>query len=474
MTTRKGQNNQTTVPVLDQNGHPLAPAKPSRVRRWLETGRATKVWIKHIFAVQLHDLDGEDLNSGNFPLNLDPGKTAGIAVTRESSDGRRRAIVGAHEHQHRNQEIRNGLTDRRKHRRNRRGRLRRRPARFDNRANARNKGHLPPSIQSIVDDMAEIVDTIRRLYPISRIRAEYLRFDMQLMQDPDIQGMEYQQGTLQGWQLRHYILHRDGWQCRYCDRPSSNQNQLELDHVVPVSKNGPSVVGNLVTTCHQCNQRKGNQRVEDFLARDPDRLTDIKRQLEQVVPLTPAGQLNSAMPTILAVLEATSLPVTISDGASTAYTRRQLGMTKSHVNDAACLDLPDEVLSLVAKPTALKRQGRHRRQSINCDASGSPASKDFPAYSRRPRSQQGYTTPPSHSTGPRRLHGIASGDLAHIRHHSGQTFIGRTTLDLRKGRVKIKGGHPDGSAVSAQAERTVLIAHRQRWVVSCRGDPDRP
>ena len=54
-----------------------------------------------------------------------------------------------------------------------------------------------------------IVQTMIRLYPINHLRAEYLRFDTQLMQNPDIKGKEYQHGTLLGWQLRHYIFARD-------------------------------------------------------------------------------------------------------------------------------------------------------------------------------------------------------------------------------------------------------------------------
>ena len=52
MTERQSPHNRTTVPVLDRHGQPLAPARPSRVRQWLESGRAHKVWVKGIFAVQ--------------------------------------------------------------------------------------------------------------------------------------------------------------------------------------------------------------------------------------------------------------------------------------------------------------------------------------------------------------------------------------------------------------------------------------
>ena len=464
MSTRTSPYNQATVPVLDRHGTPLAPAKPSRVRRWLESGRANKVWLQGIFAVQLHDLDADNAALPPMALNLNPGETAGIAITRESSDHRRRDVVGGYEHRHRNREITREITDRRRCRRTRRGRLRHRPARFHNRANSRTKGKLPPSVQSIVDDIAQLVDTMRRLYPISQIRAEYLRFDTQLMQNPDIRGMQYLRGTLHGWQLRHYILHRDDWLCRYCGKPGTKQNNLELDHVVPLSAGGPSVVGNLVAACRRCNQKKDNQRVEDFLAADPVRLADVRHQLEQVVPLTAVGRLNSAMPAILDMLDATGLPMTISDGASTSYTRHQLGIAKSHVNDAACLDRPTAVAYRTNRTTLLHRQRRHKRKSINSDIKGSPNSKEFPAYSCLPRCQQGYTTPPAHSVGPRRLRGIRSGDLVRIHHRSGHFYTGRATLDLKARQVKIK--RTNAPTVSATPARTTLVAHATRWSVA--------
>ena len=399
MTERKSPHNQTTIPVLDQHGLPLAPARPSRVRQWLESGRATKVWIKGIFAVQLHDLNADTAITGDFALNLDPGHTTGTAITRESPDGQCRTIVGAYEHQHRNKEIHHNLDSRRDCRRTRRSRLRRRPARFNNRANARTKGRLPPSIQSLVDDTEAIVLTMCRLYPVKQIRVEYLRFDTQLMQNPDIKGAEYQRGTLYGWQLRHYIFARDRWQCQYCDKPHTKNRTLTLDHIIPESRGGPTVVGNLVTACKQCNTKKTNTPLDAFLAKKPKLAAKIQQQVDKLVPLTPAGHLNSVMPAVLQVLESTQLPVTTSDGASTAYTRKQLGIPKTHVNDAACLDLPGEVNNHSGPVTVLKRQRRHSRQSVNCNAAGSPAGKEFHAYSRLPRAKQGYTTPPAHSVG---------------------------------------------------------------------------
>ena len=114
----------------------------------------------------------------------------------------------------------------------------------------------------------------------------------------------------------------------------------------------------------------------------------------------------------------------------------------------------------------LKRQRRHNRQSIHCNAEGSPASKHFPGYSRLPKSIQGYTTPPAHSIGPRRLTHIRTGDIIHIHHKTGQTRTGRATLALKDQRVKIKTkGHPTVTAAASQAR---LIAHAGRWTASLR------
>ena len=132
----------------------------------------------------------------------------------------------------------------------------------------------------------------------------------------------------------------------------------------------------------------------------------------------------------------------------------------------ACLDLPTEVNNHSGPVTVLKRQRRHTRQAINCDAKGSPANKGFPAYSRLPRSTQGYTTPPAHSVGPRRLRGIRTGDIVRINHKSGQTFTGRATGHIKNNRILLKPQGKNSRSLSATTSKAVLIAHGGRWTVS--------
>lgn len=46
------------------------------------------------------------------------------------------------------------------------------------------------------------VARIQRFAPVSAIRTELVRFDMQAMENPEINGIQYQQGTLAGYEVR--------------------------------------------------------------------------------------------------------------------------------------------------------------------------------------------------------------------------------------------------------------------------------
>ena len=54
--------------------------------------------------------------------------------------------------------------------------------------------------------------------------------------------------------LKRFIKNRDGHRCKNC----GSTNNLEIDHIIPISKGGKSSSDNLQTLCHRCNQNKGN------------------------------------------------------------------------------------------------------------------------------------------------------------------------------------------------------------------------
>ena len=55
--------------------------------------------------------------------------------------------------------------------------------------------------------------------------------------------------------LRFLIYERDNYRCRICGRSTDD---LEIDHICPISKGGKSTIDNLQTLCHSCNVNKGS------------------------------------------------------------------------------------------------------------------------------------------------------------------------------------------------------------------------
>lgn len=63
--------------------------------------------------------------------------------------------------------------------------------------------------------------------------------------------------------LRYDILKRDKFRCVLCGRSADDGIQLQVDHIVPVSKGGKSVPSNLRTLCSSCNMGKSDKYDKD-------------------------------------------------------------------------------------------------------------------------------------------------------------------------------------------------------------------
>ncbi len=153
-------------------------------------------------------------------LKLDPGsKTTGMALVRieQSQDGEIHHAVHLAELTHRGEVVHRALQQRAGYRRRRRSaNLRHRPPRFENRG--RPKGWMPPSLRSRIGNVLTWAFRYGRWVPLSRIEIERVKFDMALLQDPEITGILYQRGELFGWEIRSYLLEKFGRRCVYCGR----------------------------------------------------------------------------------------------------------------------------------------------------------------------------------------------------------------------------------------------------------------
>ena len=463
---RTDPTNQNTVPVLDTGGRPLMPTHPSRARRLIRQGRAEKRWVKGMFTIQMTDVDAMDPDTvvDGVQFNIDPGASAtGMAVTSER-DGERRAHALV-ELRHRGQRIKNKLERRRSQRRNRRSRLRNRKPRFDNRT--RPDGWLPPSIQSRLANTLTWVERLSALYPVRHIRVETAVFDTQLMQNAEISGEDYQHGTLHEWQLRSYVFHRDGRRCAYCG--SSRRERYELDHIVPKSLGGTGRASNLVVCCRECNAAKGNSLVSDFLADRPARLTAIRRI--QQSPLAGAAHLNVILPELLRRLRETGPSVSSHDSYTTSYTRRRLGIPKTHALDALCLGSPGRIGLLPNHTLIVQAVGNGDRQMLRPpDKHGNPRGHGYRDYCALPRQRQGYTSCPGHRNPRRRVDGTASGDLVRFAHPKHGILTGHGALDKRKNRVALRHG---GKPVSVRTSLAQLLSRNHGYRLTAHSNPNR-
>jgi 5-methylcytosine-specific restriction endonuclease McrA len=328
------------------------------------------------FTIRLVDRRVEDSVVQPVRLKLDPGsKTTGVALVREpeatdEATGetlRAVTVLWLAELQHRGHAIRDALTQRRAFRRRRRGNLRYRPARFDNRTKP--AGWLAPSLRHRVDTTLAWVERLRRWAPVTGLATMLHRFDTQLLQNPDISGVAYQQGTLAGYEVREYLLEKWKRRCAYCD---AAEVPLSIDHVHPKAKGGSDRISNLVLACLPCNQRKNAQDVRAFLAHDPERLARIEEQRK--VPLADAAAVSSTRWALYGRLKATGLTVEVGSGGRTKWNRSRQGYPKAHWIDAACVGLSGVTLQLnpEMRPFAIRATGHGNRQMCGTNRYGFP------------------------------------------------------------------------------------------------------
>lgn len=343
--------------VLDKHKKPLMPCSEKRARLLLDRGRAVVVKI-YPFTIRLKDRVGGEVQP--LRIKLDPGsRYTGIAVVRESEaidkdTGEikiKLTVLNLFQLNHRGLDISNSLISRSAMRRRRRGNLRYRKPRFDNRTKP--KGWLAPSLQHRVDTTLSWVSKLQRIAPVTAISQELVKFDMQLMRNPEISGVEYQQGTLAGYSVREYLLEKWNRKCAYC---GAKNTPLQIEHIHPKAKGGSNSVSNLTLACDSCNKKKGTTDIKVFLKNKPERLKKIIAQAKR--PLKDAAAVNTTRWALANQLKASGLPVELSSGARTKFNRSQHGIPKTHALDAVCVGEFSSIENWAIPTLEIKCNGR--------------------------------------------------------------------------------------------------------------------
>ena len=331
------------VYVLDKNGQPLMPTDRHRkVRLMLQSGQA-KVIKRCPFTIQLNYDSGHQTQE--ISLGIDAGsKHIGVSATTKI-----KVLYEA------DVELRNDIVDllssRRELRRGRRNRKNRyRQAKFNNRR--RGNGWLAPSIRQKIGTHLTVVENICKILPISRIMVETASFDIQKIKNPDIQGAEYQQGDQLGfWNVREYVLFRDGHTCQCC-KGKSKDKILNVHHIES-RKTGGNAPNNLITLCETCHTgyHKGTVQLPKAIKRGM-RFKDAAFM----------GIMRWAFYEALKQqYEPVGTPVHNTYGYITKHTRIAYNLPKEHYVDARCISGNPEA-SLNGEYYYQKKVRCHNRQ----------------------------------------------------------------------------------------------------------------
>lgn len=232
----------------------------AKVRKLLKDGKA-KVVKRCPFTIQL--LYDSTHYVQSVSLGIDAGsKHIGLSATTKEKELYASDV-----------ELRNNIVDllstRKEYRRTRRNRKTRyRKARFNNRVSTKKKGWLAPSIRQKIETHLTVVDKVHQILPISKIVVETASFDIQKIKNPDIKGKEYQEGEqLDFFNIRDYILFRDGHICQCC-KGKSKDKILNVHHIES-RKTGGNAPNNLITLCETCHKgyHKGTVKLPSNIKR---------------------------------------------------------------------------------------------------------------------------------------------------------------------------------------------------------------
>lgn len=326
------------VYVQDIDGKPLMPTtRHGKVRRLLKANKATVVNLCPFTIRLTYATSGY---KQEIVLGVDAGtKHVGLSATTKSKELYSGEVI-----------LRNDIVEllstRRESRRTRRNRLRYRKPRFENRVKSKRLGWVAPSVRHRIDAHIRIINNVCSILPVSRVIVEVAQFDTQKIKNPEISGKEYQEGDQLGfWNVREYVLARDGHKCQHC-KGKSKDPILNIHHIES-RKTGGDSPSNLITLCETCHKEfhKGN----------------IKLKVKRGKSLRDAAVMGIMKWRLYDKLKSLYPNVRMTFGYITKHDRINHGIEKSHVSDAFVIsrNFDSERLGYYYK---LKLVRRHNKQ----------------------------------------------------------------------------------------------------------------
>ena len=303
------------------------PTSNYRARKLLQSGRAAVCTRRPIFTIVL--LGRNSGSTQPVELKCDSGyRHVGISIaseTKEYVNEQRDLLPDETEHHN----------DAKKYRCDRRNRLRYRKARFRNRSSLMTKEGFAPSIRHKRDAHIDLITGYAKVIPITKVIVECGQFDTQVLKAveaglPIPEGEDYQHGERYGYDtLREAVFARDGYKCIVCKKSAIRDKiVLRMHHLGYLIGDRSNRLSNLGSVCTLCHTSKNHQ--------PGGKLYGLKPKLKSFAGATFMTSVRYDMIRRLKEL-LPGIEVRMTYGAATKAARRDLGIRKTHANDAYCM-----------------------------------------------------------------------------------------------------------------------------------------
>lgn len=296
---------------MNMRGDPLMPCTQKKARILLKEGKAV-IYKYDPFTIQLTYATGE--TKQDCHIGIDTGsKHIGMAITSENK------VLFKGEIELR-QDVKSNIDTKHIYRRSRRNRKTRyRQPRFLNRK--RSDKWLPPSLQNRVDHTFHWIDTFCSLVSDPILHIEVGKFDTAKMINPEINGVDYQHGQTYGFfEERYFVFARDNYTCQCCGK--LKDKILQTHHIIYRSNGGTDRVDNLITVCTDCHTSKNHQK-GGILYKWQEQHKKVKQYKEPPFMNAIRKRIFARYPNAHTTY-----------GSETTPHRKELGLEKTHYNDA--------------------------------------------------------------------------------------------------------------------------------------------
>lgn len=316
------------------------PCSQRKARLLLKEGKAKIIGYKP-FTIQLTVATGETVQEVH--LGVDTGaKHIGIAVTSEDKV-LAKGEIELRDDVHKNMETRKIF---RKTRRSRKTRYRQ--ARFLNRR--RKDGWLPPTVQSKLNATFMWIDRFCDLVPNPFLHIEVGKFDTQKMMNPNIINEEYKNGQCAGYyDVRYFVFARDNYTCQACKKKNKI---LRTHHLRYKSHGGTDRADNLITVCTDCHTSENHKKcgiLYDWMLKNKK----VKQYKEATFMNIVRKRTFSKYPNAV-----------ITYGSETSPYRKELGLDKTHYNDAIAISKIENIKENPSEWFYIK-QFRKKKRSLH-------------------------------------------------------------------------------------------------------------